>query len=454
MNEKGITVLLGFMLLLMILVLFLSIIQVYYIPSILKKAEFDHNEKILSELFDFDSDIVNNKLSPVEFDLGISYPKYLFLVTPQSGSSSISFETFNISIGYEEIYPEKADGSKVYASKRLYVQLHNYATQDVKFVYENTAIFKNLSNVMLIASSQKVFQKGKINIYLINSSLSSISANHPLDILVIPLSHGSEIIARNITVEFESVYPNYWKTLENLGYKVSISGNKVRVKADNATLSINYVYLSSGTGFSLEQVIQTYKELKNTVLKPSRIVKVTYPSASVIRVTKGESLTLGVRVLDQFNNPMRGVYVTSEEGSGYTNSDGEFYVTFTPESTEVVTFEANSLSTSYTIEVVESSGKGIFSVSWLSPNPYNWDVSEGNTREFYLYVSYNSKGVSNATVHISTDSPSIISIPDEVKTNESGIANVKVSAIKNGKANLIATVGGSSAVLELNISGI
>ena len=223
---------------------------------------------------------------------------------------------------------------------------------------------------------------------------------------------------------------------------------KVRIEAENVTLSINYVYITAGLGVSIEQAQEIYA----SNLKPSRIVKVTYPQLKEISVSEGQSVTLGVRVLDRFNNPLRGVYVTSNKGSGYTDSKGEFYVTFTALSDEVVTFSINDLSVTYNISVV-SGGGGIFDVSW-NVSSYDWNVSEeGPIKSFKVKVLYSSNPVEGAIVDISTDNP-IVGYPESVTTNENGEAIVDLTALDNGTTHLFATVGGVADILELSISGV
>ena len=89
MNDRGVTVLLGFILLMMISITFLSVVQTYYVPSILKDRELKHNDEILSSLIDLTSALTKERPNVIELNLGVAYPKYLFLMTPSTGSGTI-----------------------------------------------------------------------------------------------------------------------------------------------------------------------------------------------------------------------------------------------------------------------------------------------------------------------------------------------------------------------------
>ena len=450
MNDRGVTVLLGFILLMMISITFLSVVQTYYVPSILKDRELKHNDEILSSLIDLTSALTKERPNVIELNLGVEYPKYLFLMTPSTGSGSISAENFNISLEYNETYPEQRYNSTKFQTQRILVTLNYYVNPRTIFIYENTAIFKKPGNITV--AEQSVFQRGRITLILINSSIGSLSANYPLDLAVVPVSYGGEVLAKNVTIEFESVNPQYWESLENRGYTVKVDGKKVRIEAENVTLSINYVYITAGLGVSIEQAQEIYA----SNLKPSRIVKVTYPQLKEISVSEGQSVTLGVKVLDQFNNPLRGVYVTSNKGSGYTDSKGEFYVTFTALSDEVVTFSINGLSVTYNISVVSGGGVSLFDVYWIEGSDIVWNVSEeGSIKTLHFKVEYNGEPVPNVPVHFFTTNLNVMNILNsETYTNLSGIATLKLNALTNGEVGVIGIAMNNAAIINITIEGV
>ena len=105
MQSNGVSTLVGFILLLLIGMVFLSVVQTQVIPGILKDVEIKHMDEITDDLLKLSSNLLACKLSTVEFDLGVKYPKYLFLLTPQSLASSIYCEDENISLKANLSYP-------------------------------------------------------------------------------------------------------------------------------------------------------------------------------------------------------------------------------------------------------------------------------------------------------------------------------------------------------------
>jgi len=170
------------------------------------------------------------------------------------------------------------------------------------------------------------------------------------------VSYGGYVVARNITVEFESIYPDYWRKLKNSYYKVSVNGDKVTIQYNNKTiLRISYFLLTRGQ--------YPYK------LKPERIIPTNPTTSYTLGVN--QSIILGVKVVDKYNNPVREVeinitvsnesVVRANINRTYTDANGNAYVIVTSYLTgftEVV-FNASFGEVKYNI-TVKRDGYGLY----------------------------------------------------------------------------------------------
>jgi len=455
-NAKGVSVLLGFILLMLISMIFLSVVQTSLVPSILKDVELKHMNRILQELYEMDSAIVSGEQSSINFDLGVEYPKYLFLLTPQTMACSISAEDFYMrvegqsSIGYISIpYPYNV-------SKRINLSLNYFINPNYKLVYENTAIFKFFGDQGMISGEQKMFGKDCVNIYFLNTSFDSVSSNQPLELIFIPVSVPKDkggVYVSNATIEFESIYPKYWnETLKSIMSSVSyikdfnINGNRVTVNVTNVTLKFYYIYVTRGLHISPEYSAELYESLRHNTT-PSYIVKITYPNLDELKLSSGQSIVLGVRVLDQFYNPISGakvnatvsnysvgyIYENNEyklKTSGYTDQNGEFYIRFDANETvrkiEIgyIEFSANSAKpVRYDIIISPTAG------NITTPYTIHWEKSKyvvtflpSDTKKIVPMSAYTTPKVVGVNVQFATDQKieDASFNPSESKTNNTG----------------------------------
>jgi|GEM_PF-6157409 len=76
---------------------------------------------------------------------------------PQTLSSSILYDNFDLNITYSEVFPQ--DGflySLNTSSKSIRITVNNFSNLDYEFIYENTVLFKRIREV----PSQKIPSPG------------------------------------------------------------------------------------------------------------------------------------------------------------------------------------------------------------------------------------------------------------------------------------------------------
>ena len=321
-----------------------------------------------------------------------------------------------------------------------------------KFIFEHSAVFRIQSSSLIVDSDQNSFTGKKITIYLLNTTFNSLSTTENLNLIVFPVSYGGSTHYKSLTITLES-YSNttakWWESeLSSLGFTVNRVGRNVTITASNVDLSIEYLVVYATTSGSVSA---------NYSLRPLKIVNL---SDSQYTVYRGTTIPLGVRVVDRFYNPVRNVNVEISDTCGGTTTKttderGEVWYYFGASSSGVcdVTFSVPEDSFTYEITISSTSTGGIFDVSW-NVTSFNWNVSLlGPQKNFKVSVYYGTDPVKGAVVDISTNSPSLVSYPESLTTDQNGEAIVTVTALNNGTAYLFATAGGSGDILELLITG-
>ena len=450
--DRGVTVLVGFILMMMIMIIFVTILQTQYVPSIVRDAEIGHMNRVTREIIDLDDRIVRGESGTVPLDMGVEYPRHLFLMTPQTGACSISaYDSFVNVSGKAGDFEFKLR----YKTKRIVLKLNYLANPDYNLIYENTAVFKT-PNITL--SHQNMFSRGYVNIYIVNTSFDSISSNKPIDLTISPISVPNGVggvYVEKAEIEFETLNPDYWNdVLRDLGYDPVVEGGKVKVEVSNVT--VRFYYMHVGTS----QVSQS--------LSPMRIIKLNYGNISIYQ---GQSIVLGVRVLDDFFNPISGVHVSVDVGGdvgsvdksvGYTNWRGEFYVRFDAVNEErvgYVEFNTDGLSARYNISVKSVTGEisTPYTIHW-ERKEYFVTFTTGKSEKIEMRA-YTSPKVVNVDVQFATDQPTNLAKfePNSSKTNDTGWVSTNLTIIKDIvsdylkviKVYVLSWFAGDSAVVNI-----
>jgi hypothetical protein len=441
----------GFMLLLLIGMIFLSILQTQVLPGLLSDEEIKHSNELTNDMLEFSGRILCTKVSAINFDLGVRYPKYPLLMSPPDMASTLLCDRFQFNLDFVEDYPisehyNLSNVTGLNTSVRLNISVNHFVNPDYDLIFENTAVFKRLKTGYIVVSDQRMFFGDSVNVYIINTSIKSISTTSPIDVVVIPLSRGGEVIAKNFTMSFESVYPDYWnRTLRSLGYNVTVVNKTVTVnnvtvnkslvtiRAENVKVKLYYVYLTKGVSVTPEASSEMFRTLKNVTVKPSVIVKTTFKDVDRIELNVNQSVVLGVRVLDQFRNPVIGnPIVFSSQPSAklsptktYTDSEGFAYATFTPESEGDYTITVRCCNKSITFNVTAKKIAVSDNVSISLSCVEGW-YSDLSQKTILAFVSSNGKPLPGYEVVFGINDTDAILNPTKAVTNLSGYAKTTI----------------------------
>ncbi|WP_198002019.1 Ig-like domain-containing protein [Archaeoglobus veneficus] len=336
-DDRGVTVILGFILVLMTSMVALSVAQTTLVPDLCKKIEAEHMEKLTQQILSLAE--VPETTKTVRLDMGVVYPRYPLLLTPSKAATSLSLEKFYINVSYTKILPNgtKVSVQKKIPTSRIVITPGYYFYPRESLIIENTAVFRKAGSTY-VTVSKGVALEGDIRIVILNSTIDSLSTASSLSIALAPVSIGGATTVENVNITFESVNPSFWATLSSQNYTVQVNGNVVTIKASLAQLSFSEVFLSTKGAI--------------TVSKPVKKIYMLNP-LNDYTLNVGETVVLGVKVVDEYDNPVKGVEVdVSVSGNigyispqkTYTDARGEAYAIFSATNTGSgsVTFSCGS----------------------------------------------------------------------------------------------------------------
>lgn len=319
--------LIGFILIILLVVTFLGAVQ-STVPDICKEEEAEHMTKIesqVADMKDIPSTTTTNKL-----DMRAGYPQYLFLMTPNTMSTTVTVEELNVTLEYKQIL---ANGSKVdqkekIKTSRLTVSPNYLYYPQESLILENTALFKRTAGTnYLTLSNQTVFSKN-VNLELIDcpQGLISFTGSETFYLTIEPISSGGNMLVEDLNITFQSVNPHYWERISN--YDVSIDGDKVTIEKEGTT-SLNYAYaLIYGSSTSTEVNYSKYASQNWNLSTQTKLVK-KIDHTLVFNFNETEVLDVLLTV-DGYNNPVGGCKVEGNATLGkitpktkYTDAQGE-----------------------------------------------------------------------------------------------------------------------------------
>ena len=190
-DDRAVTVQIGAVLLLGFLVISLSLYQATVVPQENRQIEFQHNQRVQSDLQEVRNTILGTAATgssaPVSVELGTRYPTRVVAVNPAPPSGTLSTSSLgNITIRNataddrattEEDYPETADfwngTTHNYTTKSL-VYRPSYANYDgaPATVYENGIVYNRFRSGNLTLTDQPIVSGRRISLVTLSGDLS------------------------------------------------------------------------------------------------------------------------------------------------------------------------------------------------------------------------------------------------------------------------------------------
>lgn len=383
-DNRGVSAVLGALLLFGLLMAVLVIIQATAVPIWNQGTEYQHNARIEGDIAETRDDILRSAAEGREYssaiELGANYPTRPFLISPGDPSGTIrTTAPGTVTIRGAVASGEAGDywnGSPVsYTTRSLgYEADYNELRNSPRYVIDNTALIKQYEETTLGVGSPTLVSDRRINLVLLNGSVSR-SGTSVASLTVNPISAPATtttVSADNqpitITVPTQ-MNAKYWETAlaeeraSNGGHILAISVeegsgyNQLRIQLEK---NVTYVLRTAKIGLGNNQAS----------VSPHYLTAGTGPPT--INIGKTQEYTFVVR--DRYNNPVQGVdpNVSVVDGpgeivsvSGPSGPDGVVTVQYRAATTGTASIQAtfgsspNALQTaSHTVEVTGSSSAG------------------------------------------------------------------------------------------------
>jgi len=250
-DERGVSVIIGAVLLLMILVMLYTTIQVYQVPVWNKGVEYEHMGVVYNDMMFLKSDIENVAMLKTPkssiIHMGVKYPERMFFTNPGPGvAGMLSIDTENMKIVVDYTVNESGyliTRTKTYNSSRIIYEAYG-TINSPKLVYEHGIIIRDWGTANITSDEQSLIVNDKLYIPVVTGNPSSSSKTsmetESLDIKPYPsVSAITNVTSINITIDTN--YPSIWSELladVNTSYtKAYISNNRIIINCTSTAMS-------------------------------------------------------------------------------------------------------------------------------------------------------------------------------------------------------------------------
>jgi hypothetical protein len=364
-DSRGVSEVVGFILIFAIIVIVLSINQAQVVPSENKQVEFQHNEEVQGQLQDLRNGILeaagSGGTQPVSIKLGTRFPARTVAVNPPPVSGRIETRAVGTPAAItvenvEAIDPETADywnGTAKHFTTKSIVYEADYrvlsGTPNAT-VYENTLLYSRFeSGATLPLTDQMVIEGNVITIVTIDGNLSESgtgsatlsprAVSGPYTEIAVENTSGTEPI--NVTIPSTLDPTDFTNTTELPAKVTSVSDgpgpNRITLTLAPGPYTLRMAKIGVGTGVESD----TARYLTSVNLPPRTLQNDTQ-----------HDITVEVR--NRFNNPVTGFRVNASANRGSfvsseAKTDADGHVQFT--------YQAPSTSGSDTLELSIYDGK-------------------------------------------------------------------------------------------------
>ena len=215
-EERGVSAVLGAMLILVIMVTLYGIIQAYHVPIWNKDVEFEHLDVVHDDMMAFKSDVEDVALSQTpkssDIRMGVRYPNRIFLANPGPGvAGALTSESVEVSIEYTIDGWEPITTS--YSSNRIIYEVQG-TIDSPKLVYEHGVIIRDYGSEYATTDEQSLIVGDEIYIPVLTENLTASSSMETESIEIKPLSQSySRTKIQSVAITIDTNYPSVWVQL-------------------------------------------------------------------------------------------------------------------------------------------------------------------------------------------------------------------------------------------------
>ena len=217
-DERGVSVVIGAILMLLVVAAIWGTIQAYLVPNWNKDVEYEHLNIVNDDMMTFKSDVEDVALSGEpksgNIHMGVRYPKRMFLANPGTGvAGSLTSQNVSVNIVYTIDSPGNPTVNQTYNSNRI-----NYEVQGTvdspRLVYEHGVIIRDYGNASATTDEQALIVGDEIYLPVLTGNLTASSSMETQAIAIKPLSQspGSSKI-KSVVITLDTLYPEVWTQL-------------------------------------------------------------------------------------------------------------------------------------------------------------------------------------------------------------------------------------------------
>jgi outer membrane protein assembly factor BamB len=217
-DERGVSAVIGAILVLMIAAAVFGTVQVYNVPDWNKDVEYEHLDRVYDDMMTLKSDIedvaISREPKSSNIHMGVRYPDRMFLANPGAGvAGSLTSDNMAISIVYTLDAPGDPTITQNYNSNRITYEVQG-TIDSPKLVYENGLIIRDYGGESASDDEPSLIADNEIYIPVLLGSLTSLSSMETESIALKPLSQspGSSEI-KSVVITLDTLYPEVWEQL-------------------------------------------------------------------------------------------------------------------------------------------------------------------------------------------------------------------------------------------------
>ncbi|MDZ7688265.1 MAG: Ig-like domain-containing protein [Halobacteriales archaeon] len=354
-DERAVSPVVGFVLVIAISTIALTLLQFSAVPIWNEGVEFDHSQSVQDDMQNLRAESIQTsatgRASAANIELGTEYPRRFLLLNPPSPSGTVStgeesaFVLENV-VATDNETADYWNGNPVeFPTKSLvYEPRYNVLSDDRTVVYEGTGavVYVEERDGQATVSDTVLVSGRRITLVSVDGSLSkSGSGTEPLDL--VPLSApGTSVSVTNVTGNDgitisvpTALSQERWEdlltdqTVGNGGYVSDIS-----VDEGEDVLTVKLV--SKNDGEDVEYDLRMTKVGVGSRLTEEGGHYLTTEGSTQMSVAEGSTLPVVVQVRDRYNNPVSGVTVGFDSDGDLsadevrTDERGEARVTYEP----------------------------------------------------------------------------------------------------------------------------
>lgn len=357
-DTRGVSEVLGAILVFSILIALLALFQVTIVPDQNKEIEFNHNERVQQDMGELQGAIssvaATGASGSVSVETGLRYPTRLLLLNPGPVSGTLRTEEVGspndiVLSNMQATDTETRDfldfgssGEQFATRNIVYDPSYNLYANPPETTYESTVVYNDFDDGVTIKDKGNIISGNRISLVVIDgelsqSSVSSVSVTP--DALSAPtrtvtVTGGGAGQNINITVPTK-LNASTWEN-EILDDEMQPTGNVVSV-TNHATTDAVFIELNGSVTYELRMA----KIGIGSGATDPNAHYVTKVEGDDSAITNSQRVRLTLEVRDRFNNPVSGEEVTfnttagSIDGSSppvtvVTNENGRASVKFDP----------------------------------------------------------------------------------------------------------------------------